>query len=85
MSDYLEMEKICSRWVLKLFTSLQCVNRVDCCEELLENFNQHPTGFVGRIMTKDETWIHHYDPLNQQEAKTWKKSGEKTPDRQRVT
>ena len=30
------------------------------------------------IVTADKTWIHHYGPLTQQEAKTWKKSGEKT-------
>ena len=36
-------------------------------------------------MTEDETWIHNYDLLNQQEAKTWKKPGAKTPTGQRVT
>ena len=36
-------------------------------------------------MTKDETWIHHYDPLNQQEARTQKKPDKKTPTRPRVT
>ena len=78
ISAYLGMKKVCTRWVPELLTSLQCVNRIDCCEELLENWNQDSTGFFGRIVTRDETWIHHYDSLNQQEAKIWKKSGEKT-------
>ena len=36
-------------------------------------------------MTGDEAWIHHYDPFSQREAKTYKKLGEKTPTRLRVT
>ena len=45
ISDYLRMKKICMRWVPKLLTPLQHSNRVDCCEELLENCNQDPIGF----------------------------------------
>ena len=84
MSDYLEMKKVCMRWVSKLFTPLQCANRIDCCEELLENCNRDPTEFFDRIVMRDETWIQHYDPLSQQKAKIWKKPGEKTPTQPRV-
>ena len=77
------MKKACTRWVLKLLTSLEHANRVDCCEELLENCIQDSTEFCGRIVTGDETWIHHYDSVSQQEAKTRKKPGEKTPTRPR--
>ena len=34
---------------------------------------------------EDETWTQHYHLLNQQEAKTRKKAGEKTPTLPRVT
>ena len=64
MNDYLGMKKVCTRWAPKLLTSLQRANQVDCCEELLENCNQDATRFVGSIVTGDETWIHHYDPLS---------------------
>ena len=84
MSDDLRMKKVCTRWVLKLLTSLQRANRIDCCEEL-KNCNQNPTELISRIVTGNETWTHHDDPLSQQEAKTWKKLGEKTPTRQRIT
>ena len=67
--------RFCTRWVPKL----QCANRVGCCEELLENYNQDSAGFFGRLVTRNEAWIHHYDPLSQQEAKSWKKANEKTP------
>ena len=85
MNDYLGMKKFCTRWASKLLTSLQRINRADFCEELLENCNQDATRFVSSIVTDDETWVHHYDPLSQQEAKTWKKPSEKTPTRPRVT
>ena len=35
------------------------------------------------IVTGDESWIHHYDPLSQLEAKVWKRPGEQTPTRLR--
>ena len=80
MTDYLEMKKVCTRWLPKHVTSLQRTNRVDCCcEELLENLNQDPTEVFGCIVTENEMWIHHYNLLSQQEAKSWKKSDENTP------
>ena len=36
-------------------------------------------------MTKGETWIHYYNLLSQQEAKIWKKPGEKIPTKSRDT
>ena len=87
ISDYLGVKKACTRRVPELLTLLQRANRVDCCEEPLENCSRDPTGFIGHIMIEDEDeiWIHLYDPLSQQEAKTWKKPGEKTSTRPRVT
>ena len=79
MNDYLRMKKVCTRWTSKLFTPLQRTNRVECCEEFLENCKQDPTGYFDRIVMEDETWTQHYHLLNQQEAKTRKKAGEKTP------
>ena len=77
VSGYLEMKKVCTRWVPKLLTPLQHANRIDCCEELREDCNPDPSECFDRMVTEDETWIQHYDPLDQQEAKTWKKPGEK--------
>ena len=45
ISNYLAMKKICTRWVPTCSTPLQRANRVDCCEEFLENCNQDPTEF----------------------------------------
>ena len=85
MSDYLGMKKVCTRWVPKPLIPLQRANRVDCCEELLEKYDRDPTGSIARIVTRDETRIHHYGLFSQHEAKIWKKLGEKTPSRRRGT
>ncbi|CAF1509024.1 unnamed protein product [Adineta ricciae] len=83
MKNHLEMKKVCTRCVPKLLTPLQLANRTDCCEELLQQSEEDPSNFFDRIVTGDETWVYHYDPLTQLEAKVWKRSGEQTPTRER--
>jgi histone-lysine N-methyltransferase SETMAR len=83
MNNHLGMKKVCTRWVPKLLTPLQRANRVDCCQELLEESEADSSNFSDRIVTGDECWVYHYDPLTQMEAKVWKKPGEQTPTRPR--
>ena len=83
MNNHLGMSKVCTRWVPKLLTPLQRINRVECCQELLQQGEEDPVQFLGRIVTSDESWIYHYDPLSQSEAKVWKKPEERTPTRPR--
>ena len=62
---------------------IQRANRVDCCQELLQEREVNPAKFFDCIVTGDESWIHHYDLLSQLEAKVWKRLGEQTPTRLR--
>ena len=39
----------------------------------------NPVKFFHSIVTGNESWIRHYDPLRQLEAKNWKRPGEQTP------
>jgi len=55
------MKKVYTKWVPKLLTPLQRANRVECCEELLQETKEDSIGFLGRIVAGDETWIHHYE------------------------
>lgn len=79
MSNHLGMRKVCIRWVPKFLTPLQRISRVECCQELLQACEPNPAKFLGRIVTGDESWVHHYDPLSRQEAMVWKSAGEETP------
>ena len=76
MSNHMGMKKVCTRWVPKFLAPIQRVNRVDCCQELLQQSEVNPAKFSDCIVTGDESWIHHYDPLSQLEAKVWKRLGE---------
>ena len=83
MRDHLGKKKVCTRWVPKLLTLLQCAIRVECCEELLQQSEANPFTFFDRIVTNDEFWVYHCGPLSQMEAKVWKKPDETTPTRSR--
>ena len=81
MNNHMGMKKVCTRWIPKLLTPIQRANRVDCCQELLQQSEVNPAKFFDSIVTGDESWIHHYDPLSQLKAKIWKRLGEQTPTR----
>ena len=51
----------------ELLTPIQRANRVDCCQELLQQSEVNSVNFFDSIVTGDEFWIHHYDPLSQLE------------------
>ena len=36
--------------------------RVESSQELLEVYNANPEDFHTRLVTGDETWLHHWDP-----------------------
>ena len=69
MNNHMGMKKVCTGWILKLLTPIQRANRVDCCQELLQESEVNPAKFFDCIVTGDEFWIYHYDPLSQLEAK----------------
>ncbi|CAF3250088.1 unnamed protein product [Rotaria socialis] len=83
MNIHLGMKKVCTLWVPKLLTPLQRANRMDCGQELLEESEADSSNFFGRVVTDDECWVYHYDPLTQMEAKVWKKPDEQRPTRPR--
>ena len=83
MNNHIGMKKVCTLWILKLLTPIQRANRVDCCQELLQHREINPAKSLDCIVTGDESWTHHYDPLSQFEAKIWKRLGEQTPTRLR--
>ena len=39
----------------------------------------NPENFFSRIITGDETCVHHHDPENKQESMQWKHKGSPTP------
>ena len=50
----------------------------------LAYFNRNPKEFLGRFVTIDETWIHHYTPKSRQGSKQWVKPDESTSKRSKT-
>ena len=55
MNNHMGMKKVCTRWGPKLLTPVQRVNRVDCCQELLQRSEVNPVKFFDCIVTGDES------------------------------
>ena len=47
--------------------------------ELLEVYNANPEDFHTRLVTGDETWLHHWDPDTKKESMQWKHPGSPPP------
>jgi histone-lysine N-methyltransferase SETMAR len=77
----LHMNKVNTKWVPRILTADMCHARVACANDLLQLCDSDPSGFFSRIVTADESWIHHYDPESQTEAKQWKHPDSPTPKR----
>ncbi|GFO41728.1 transposase [Plakobranchus ocellatus] len=54
--------KVSARWVPRQLTVEMKAQRKDMCTQLLECYNAEGKAFLQRILTGDESWVHHYDP-----------------------
>jgi len=79
LHDKLGMSKVCARWVPRMLTPFQKADRVDICKELLSWYERDVDDFCARIVTGDETWLHHWDPESKQESMQWKHSNSPPP------
>ena len=58
--------------------------RCQSSEQLLEFFRRDPNDFLSRLVTMDETWLHHYDLETKQQSMEWRHSGSHRPKKFRV-
>lgn len=79
LHDRLRMNKVSSRWVPRMLTTLHKQNRVTICSELLARAGADSGNFFDRIVTMDETWVHHYDPETKQASMEWRHSNSPPP------
>jgi len=57
--DVLQFHKVSARWVPRQLTAELKERRVDACHEHLKRFEAGGDGFLVRIVTGDETWVHY--------------------------
>ena len=57
--EHLWMSKVCSSWVPRMLTPFHKQSQVEISNENLRLFKEDEVNFFSRIITGDETWIHH--------------------------
>jgi hypothetical protein len=70
--DNLGSQKKSARRVPKHLTEEHKRNRLDICSCLFERHNLEGENFFNRIITGDETSIHHYEPETKRQSIQWK-------------
>ena len=73
------MSKVSARWVPRNLNMQDRPQRVESSQELLEVYNANPEDFHTRLVTRDETWLHHWDPDTKKESMQWKRLGSPPP------
>ena len=58
--EHLGMSKVSARWVPRNLNMQDHQQRVESSKELLEVYNANPEDFHTRLVTGDETWLHHW-------------------------
>ena len=57
--EYLDMRKLCAKWLPRELTIDQKQQRIDDSEQCLELFHRNKPEFMRRYVTMGETWLHH--------------------------
>jgi len=76
ITDDLGFRKVSARWVPRLFTEDHKQQRLKVCKRLLARYEAEGEAFLHRIVTCDETWVHHYTLESKQASMEWRKKGE---------
>lgn len=79
LNQHLDMRKLSARWVPRLLTLDQKRVRMNISKDLLAQFRRNQSEFWRRLITVDETWVHHYTPETKMQSKQWTARGEPAP------
>lgn len=79
LTEELAMKKLSARWVPRLLTVDNKRLRERDSEACLNMFRRNPKNFFQRLVTCDETWVHHYTPETKEQSKQWVGPGESAP------
>ena len=69
--EHLGMSKVSARWVPRNLNMQDRQQRVE--------YSANPEDFHTRLVTGDETWLHHWDLDTKKESMQWKRPGSPPP------
>lgn len=72
ISDKLKYRKTSARWVPKELSQQHKDTRLRVCTELKERYEREGELFLNKILTCDETWVHHFEPESKRQSMEWK-------------
>jgi histone-lysine N-methyltransferase SETMAR len=70
--ERLGFSKVCARWVPRSLTADNRETRLNICADLFERYDSEGDGFLRRIVTGDETWIHQFEPESKRQSMQWR-------------
>ncbi|XP_071086511.1 histone-lysine N-methyltransferase SETMAR-like [Haliotis cracherodii] len=70
--ERLHRSKVSARWVPRYLNTQDRHQRVESSRELLDIYRADPENFHARLVTGDETWIHHWDTETKKDSKQLK-------------
>ena len=68
----LDFHKVCASWIPKQLTMLHKQMHLDIYQQNLDHYDKEGDAFLDRIITGDETWVHHYEPECKRQIMEWK-------------
>lgn len=71
--DSLGFKKVSARWVPRMLTDENKKRRLEISKRNLEMFQRDSDNFCRRLVTMDETWVHHFDPETKRQSMSWKR------------
>lgn len=77
--DHLQLEKKLGRWVPYHLTEAQKAARVEHARALLGKWSRRWAQFRNRLITVDETWVHHHPAPTPRSSAEWLPVGEEPP------
>jgi len=76
MKNKLLFGKILAQWVPRLLSDQQKTAYIQISETLLARYEEEGDTFIHRIVTCNETWVHHCTPKMKGASKEWRGKGE---------
>jgi hypothetical protein len=70
--DVLQFHKVCARCVPRQLTAELKERHVDACQKHLKRFEAESGGFLGRIVTRDKTWVYYHQPETKKASEEWR-------------
>lgn len=84
LSDELNMSRVSARWVPRLLKPEEKERRVRASESFLRRYEEDP-GFLSRVITTDETWLHYFEPEGKRQSSVWKTPQTPPPKKARLS